>query len=296
MTELNHVPPTTPVEEITEHLRRDGYVIVDDLASPELMDAVEAEMAPFIEAGAAGRNPLLGKKTKRTGAMIARSPSSRKLIQDPTILGVAGSFLGHASAFQLHLTQVISIYPGETAQGLHRDQIAWDFFPFPDDYQVQCNTLWAMSPEYTKEMGATRVVPGSHLPGNSDDFTDADCLYAEMTRGSVLLYGGKILHSGGANTTEDKVRTALNITYAVGWVRQEENQFLSTPIEIAKTLDDDLLRLMGYQEGAFAMGYYRDFEDPIVAVRGDGYAPGIDIEELQGAAQKGMQQFLASST
>jgi ectoine hydroxylase-related dioxygenase (phytanoyl-CoA dioxygenase family) len=78
-----------------------------------------------------------------------------------------GSSLDHAGAYQLMLTQVISIYPGEKAQGFQRDENAWDYFPFPADYQVQCNTLWALS-DYTSEMGATRIVPGSQLPGGSN--------------------------------------------------------------------------------------------------------------------------------
>jgi ectoine hydroxylase-related dioxygenase (phytanoyl-CoA dioxygenase family) len=62
------------------------------------------------------------------------------------------------------------------------------------------------------------------------------------------------------------VRQGINLTYSVGWVRQEENQYLSTPIEVARTLDDDLLRLIGYQVGGLAMGYVRDFEDPMVMI------------------------------
>ncbi|HEY9267109.1 MAG TPA: phytanoyl-CoA dioxygenase family protein, partial [Mycobacterium sp.] len=75
-----------------------------------------------------------------------------------------------------------------------------------------------------------------------------------------------------------------NINYCVGWVRQEENQFLSVPPEVARTLDDDLLRLIGYKEGAWAMGYFRDFEDPLRAVRGDEVAYGFDADSLNGNA------------
>jgi ectoine hydroxylase-related dioxygenase (phytanoyl-CoA dioxygenase family) len=295
MTELNHVSATTPVSELVEHMRRDNYVIVDNLVPPSLMDAIAEEVAPYIEATPIGYNAILGKKTRRTGALIARSPSCRELIQNPSILGTVGAFLGHASAFQLMLTQIISIEPGESAQGLHRDQVAWDFFPFPEDYHVQCNMLWALS-DYTAEMGATRVVPGSHLPGalTPKEYTDADCLQAEMSRGSVLIYSGKIVHSGGANKT-DQVRRAININYSVGWVRQEENQYLSVPLEVARTLDDDLLKLMGYQEGAFSMGYIRDFEDPLRAVRGDAVAYGFDPERVRADASPEFAAFLAGS-
>lgn len=295
MPELNHVAPTTPIEEIAEHLSRDGYVIVDNLAPPGLMDRIEREVSPYIESTATGYHAMMGHKTRRTGALIARSPASRELIQNPTVLGVCEKFLGHASAFQLMLTQIISIEPGETAQSLHRDQICWDFFPFPDNYQVQCNTLWAMT-DYTKEMGATRIVPGSHLPGarHYSDYADAECLQAEMSRGSVLIYGGKIVHSGGANRSQ-KPRRAININYSVGWVRQEENQYLTVPIDIAKTLDDDLLKLMGYQEGAYAMGYIRDYEDPLCAVRDD-YDPfGFDPSRIRSAASADLAALVAGS-
>jgi hypothetical protein len=293
MTEMHHVPASTPVAELVDYMRRDNYVIVDNLVPTSTMDAIEDEVAPYIESTPIGYNTILGTKTRRTGALIARSPTCRDLIQHPTILGTVGEFLGHASAFQLMLTQIISIEPGESAQGLHRDQGAWDYFPFPDDYHVQCNMLWALS-DYTAEMGATRVVPGSHRPGSRKpkEYTDAECLQAEMARGSVLIYSGKIVHSGGANKTVDKVRRAININYSVGWVRQEENQYLSVPLEIAKTLDDDLLKLMGYQEGAFAMGYIRDFEDPLRAVR-EGVPYGFDPSRVRAGAAEEHAAFLA---
>jgi ectoine hydroxylase-related dioxygenase (phytanoyl-CoA dioxygenase family) len=177
--------------------------------------------------------------------------------------------LEKATAYQLHLTQVISVFPGETEQPLHRDELAWDFFPFPTDYDVQCNTIWAMT-DFTVENGATRVLTGTHELGQKVTSAEAQVgravERAEMKRGSAFFYTGKVFHGAGANHS-DAVRQGINITYCVGWVRQEENQYLSTPIEVARTLDDDLLKLMGYQLGGIAMGYVRDFEDPIVTVR-----------------------------
>jgi ectoine hydroxylase-related dioxygenase (phytanoyl-CoA dioxygenase family) len=88
-----------------------------------------------------------------------------------------------------------------------------------------------------------------------------------MTAGSCLLYTGKVFHGGGANTSP-ATRLGANITYVVGWLRQEENQYLSVPRDIAVTLDDDLLRLMGYRTGAYALGYIDDVRDPLEALRG----------------------------
>ena len=263
---LHHFAAGVDPVEVSDHLRRFGYAIVDDAADQALLDRLEAEAMPHIEASAAGRDDYDGRFTRRTGALVARCPSVRRLVMDPPVVGAVGHFLGHASAVQLHLTQIISVEPGETAQKLHRDEMAFDFFDFGPDYHVQCNTMWALT-DFTAGNGATWILPGSS--GLDDDTALKSAgAQAEMGRGSVLFYEGKVLHGAGANTSSG-VRRGVNITYAVGWVRQEENQYLACPPELARTLDDDLLRMMGYTQGAFALGYVGDQTDPLAALRGD---------------------------
>lgn len=266
---LQHLPPTSEAADVVAALRADGACVVDDLAPAGLMDRVAAEMAPHVDVTPEGEDDFIGRRTRRTGSMVARSPASRELITHPLVLAVAGSLLDKASVFQLHLTQVISVLPGESDQPLHRDELAWDFFPFPTDYDVQCNTIWALT-DFTRENGATRVLPGTHLLPQATTAPEAaagrSVERAVMRRGSVLFYTGKVFHGAGANLSGG-VRQGINLTYSVGWLRQEENQYLSTPLEVAKTLDDDLLRLMGYQLGGIAIGYVGDFEDPMSTVR-----------------------------
>ena len=48
----------------------------------------------------------------------------------------------------------------------------------------------------------------------------------------------------------------MNITYCLSWLRQEENQFLSCPPEIARTLEPELQELLGYTMANYALGYY----------------------------------------
>ena len=257
----SHVDPV----EVSGHLRRFGYAIVDDVADRGLLDRLEAEAMPYIEASAAGRDEYDGRFTRRTGALVARCPASRPLVMHPLVVGAVSHFLGHASAVQLHLTQIISVEPGETRQKLHRDEMAFDFFDFGVDYHVQCNTMWALT-DFTASNGATWILPGTSAI-DDEAAQVVDGAQAEMRRGSVLFYEGKVLHGAGANTSSG-VRRGVNITYAVGWVRQEENQYLACPPEIARTLDDDLLRMMGYTQGAFALGYVGDQTDPLAALRG----------------------------
>ena len=262
---ITHLPADTAIEAVVAALGADGAVVVDQVAAPELLDAVEAELRPYLEATPTGPDDFSGSQTRRTGALIARSPSSRDLVMHPLALQTAQAFLSHATNIQLHLTQAIAIGSGESAQPVHRDQWAFDFFPFPRDYEVQCNTMWALT-DFTEENGATRVVVGSNHAEDKLRFEFADTEPAVMDRGSVLFYSGSVYHGGGPNRSST-TRIGLNITYNVAWLRQEENQYLSVPREVAETLPTDLLRLMGYERGAYALGYIDDLRDPIEAVR-----------------------------
>ena len=277
---VEHLKPADGPERVAEVLARDGCAVVDRVVEPEVLDRVAAEMAPFCEATPSGPDTFSGRHTRRTGGLIARSPTARGLITHPLVLGSVGRVLGHATSFQLHLTQIIAIGPGEAPQAIHRDQWAFDFFPFPQGYEVQCNTIWAMT-DFTEQNGATRVIPGSHRREDKLEFRQEDTEPAEMEAGSVLLYTGSLYHGGGANRS-DAVRSGLNITYDVAWLRQEENQYLSCPSDVARTLPEDLLRLMGYARGAYALGYVDDLRDPLEVLRPGAARTGLgDLESAQ---------------
>ena len=232
-----------------------------------MLDQINAELEPYMAETPYG-DEFSGHQTRRTGGLIARSPASRALVMHPTVTGAVGSVLGHVTTFQLHLTQVISIEPGQGAQYVHRDQWAFDFFSFPSGYEVTCNTIWAMT-DFTEENGGTRVIPGSHRAEDKLRFTEADTEAAVMRKGSAFVYTGALYHGGGPNQS-DGTRHGVNIAYCVGWLRQEENQYLSVPPEIARELPEDLLRMMGYASGAYALGYVDDLRDPLAVLRGGG--------------------------
>ncbi len=279
---IAHVAPDTTAAELDAILRRDGAVVIDELADDEMIDAVAREMAPYIEATPFGSDEFTGRATRRTGALVARSPASHRMIQHPLVLDATANLLDRATTYQLHLTQTIAIGPGSSAQSIHRDEWAFDLFDFPSDYHVQCNTIWAMT-DFTEENGATRIIPGSQDWPIDHGHTIDETVPAEMTKGSCLLYTGKVYHGGGANES-DATRIGLNITYNVGWLRQEENQYLSVPRDVAAALPQDLQRLIGYRIGSYALGYIDDVRDPIEAL-GDATAGrsgfGVDQIHLQ---------------
>lgn len=278
MATIEHLSASATGAEVAEVVARDGAVIIDDVVAPSVMDDIRSELAPWLDATPCGPDEFSGRNTRRTGGLVARSQTCRDLVMHPLVLGAAQELLKDGTGFQLHLTQVIAIGPGEPAQTIHRDQWAFDFFPFPQGYDVQCNTIWAMT-DFTEENGATRVVPGSNRLADRLEFTQADTIPAEMRKGSVLVYSGSVYHGGGANRSND-VRAGINITYNRSWLRQEENQYLAVPFEIARTLPDDLLRLIGYARGAYALGYVDDLRDPLEVLKGSSAAAPSGLGDL----------------
>jgi len=287
---VKHLPATSSADEVAAALAQDGAAIVDHLVTAEVLDKVAEELRPWIDATRFGPDDFSGRRTRRTGGLVGRSQACRDLVMHPLVLATTRKVLSQAMSFQLHLTQVIAIDPGQPAQPIHRDQWAFDFFPFPKGYEVQCNTLWAMT-DFTERNGATRVIPGSNHFEDKLQFREQDSVPAEMTKGSVLFYTGSVYHGGGANRS-DATRIGINITYNVSWLRQEENQYLSVPLEVARTLPVELLRLMGYARGAYALGYVDDPRDPIAVVRPDLAHSGLGDEETEERVREQTAEFL----
>ncbi len=252
---LQTLAPDCKASEIAGALQRDGACIVRDVLSAAELARLDADLAPWIERSQTGADDFTGRHTKRTGALVARCAEVRPLVTHPLVLAAANEFLGPwCERIQLHLTQTIDILPGQTAQILHRDRLAWGGY-IPKPIEPQFNTIWALT-DFTESNGATHVIPGSHdWPLERNPKSPDESIQAVMSRGSVLCYGGTVIHGGGANRS-DAARIGLNVTYCLGWLRQEENQFLSCPPRIAKDLDPALTDLLGYTMGNYALGYY----------------------------------------
>lgn len=264
-----------PLDQIVAAVAADGCAIIERAVPESTIDAVLSEMAPYVDAIDPGSDDFTGRNTRRAGSLIARSTASHELVMHPAVLGVAEAIIGkNATNIQLHLTQIIEIGPGEPAQLIHRDQWAWDFFPFPQGFEVELSTIWA-GVDFTEENGATRVIPGSNHWDPERKGTAEETVQATMPKGSVVVYTGSLMHSGGANKSDQR-RSGINVDYCLGWLRQEENQYLSCPPAQAKNLPTELARLAGYQRGGYALGYYGDLSDPLLAVHPEsGLTPGF---------------------
>ena len=273
---LQTLDATATTQDILSVMQQDGATIVRGVIDQDAVRRLIGEVTPHIETTPMGRDDFTGRHTQRTGALAARSPSCRQLIMNALALNAARSFLGpFTDRIILHLTQTIHIHPGSRAQPLHRDRLAWGTH-LPRHIEPQFNTLWALT-DFTAENGATRCVPGSHRWDWKQRAERDQIVQAEMTAGSVFLYTGSVLHGGGENRASE-ARLGLNLTYTLGWLRQEENQYLSCPPHIAKNFEPELQELLGYTQGAYALGYFTDPQR---------HRPGQDILPPEAALGRG---------
>ena len=254
MPALDRLAANTTVDEVLHALERDGAVIIEKAISAAQVEVLGGELRPFIDDTGLIDDELVGRLTTRTGALVARSPAARQAITHPLVLDAARRFLGRFSTnIQLNLTQVMRLLPGQPAQQLHRDRYLWSQH-LPATVEPMFNCMWALT-DFTEQNGATRVAPGSQRWPWDRAAAPGEVIPATMPAGSVLLYTGSVIHGGGHNAS-DAPRIGMNITYLLAWLRQEENQYLSCPPDIARDLPVELRDLLGYTTGNGGLGYY----------------------------------------
>lgn len=253
MADLKRFESKEGADAIVSALREDGAVVVLDLLAPDLVGALNAEVTPHLEAADPGMkhlNPAIawffGDRTRHVSGMPGKS---RRFAVDvmchPLLLEVCDRVLLPSCArYQLNLGHLIDRGPGADAQVLHRDELVWSFLPQPHS-EVQVAMIAALE-DFTPEIGATRVVPGSHRWPKDRQPEPHEVVDAVMPAGAAVLYLGSTIHGGGANATDDRWRRGLHLSYVLGWLRTEENNLLAVPPEIARTLPRQAQELLGY--------------------------------------------------
>lgn len=263
-------------QDVLHAIAKDGAAIVHDFVSPDLLARLNDDLADAVASvlpGSRSDSPTWtvfhGSNTKRFAGLCAKSPAFVELIQHPLMNKWAHSALTPvAGGYWLNTGQAMLIGPGETPQMLHRDQDNWPLFSAigATAPEVTVSCMVALS-DFDHATGAARVIPGSHLWNDYSRPVDQDdTVAAEMPAGSALLYSGKVIHGGGANSTIDTWRRGLHMSFVVGWLTPEEAHTIAVPWTVARTLPQFVQQLLGYASydpGSHPGGrlWLVDFED-----------------------------------
>jgi ectoine hydroxylase-related dioxygenase (phytanoyl-CoA dioxygenase family) len=235
--------PGMDISTDLERIARDGYTIIENAIEPDLVaglvdDLLRLERDHDVKPA---RNPFEGTRTVRIYNLLVHGERFERIPVHTNVLRVVEGVLD--AGCLISSLSSISIDPGERAQPIHADD---QLIPLPKPHvPTVCNTMWALT-DFTAENGATRVIPGSHLRDHSPTFGERyESVPAEMPRGSVLVWHGSLWHGGGANRSAHR-RIGIAMNYCAGWIRQQENQQLGVPREIARGFSPRLRELVGY--------------------------------------------------
>jgi ectoine hydroxylase-related dioxygenase (phytanoyl-CoA dioxygenase family) len=254
MADLTRLDAASDAEAIGDVLEEQGAVLVDGLLDDSTVAAVNAEIdADMAEADPAMAhiNPAIGwffgDRTKHLSSVVAVSPTfATDVLVHPLYRALCDRVLGPSCArYQMNLAHVINRGSGSDAQIFHRDEDVWVHMPTARP-ELELSSMIALV-DFTRENGATMVVPGSHRwPDRARQPEPDEVAHAEMAAGSAVIYLGSTIHAGGANTTADEWRRGGHLSFCLGWLRTEENNYLGTPPSVAAAYPREVQELLGY--------------------------------------------------
>lgn len=272
-----------------QQIEAQGYTIVTDFLSARTLQRVRDGLAPHLRSHA-GRNNFEGHQTERVYTLVGRGPVFEEIVQDDRILGLLDALL--SPGYLLTASQAICIYPGETPQPIHYDDV---FYPIARPRpSVSISTIVAVD-AFTADNGCTEVIPGSHRWSDADiagayDGRDANApMPAALTRqlvpvvmpaGACIVFHGTLLHRGGANRSRAP-RLAFSNQYCQPWARTQENFFLGLPTSLVKHMSPRLQTLLGYDVMPPFMGHVTA-SHPAKVLR-DGYANAVAAQPRVGS-------------
>ncbi len=181
-------------------LHRDGYALLrgaipanwlDDLRAAFDRNVMPSDQWP-VPRGADWRHALLDL-----------DPMVQAVCRLPDLLTVVGELIGE----RFFISQVEGREPlaGGGHQKLHRDLSAQR----PGDTAIAL----AYFDDFSRENGATRIVPGSHrvAPGETPFDMDDDSLSAQISgcAGDIVVFDADLVHAGSLNPTGTRRRSIL---------------------------------------------------------------------------------------
>lgn len=247
---------TVTGEQLVKSIIANGGVIIRNFLDINTVKIVEQDVRPYIDTDKPWSGEFFPKETRRVTGLARKSTTFvDSIVMNPLWLHLTHELLTsrhitwagptqHESISrpQVSATIVFAIQPGAKDQVLHRDdgnshniipEITEDQYTPARDETIG---LFVAGSKTTRQNGATRFVPRSHLQHTftkpPDEADDPDCVvYAEMDPGDAFMMLGSCYHGGSANKSVDEERLVFASFSTKGFLRQVSKNFLMKQTE-----------------------------------------------------------------
>ena len=220
-----------------DQLDREGFLVLEDFFPDTLRQDLinRVETLYRLEGEAAGSEFRAEPGVRRLANLVDKGEIFREVFANAEVLRYIGHLL--RPRFKLSSLNARSANPHEHGhQPLHVDQGL-----LPDaGGAVVANVVWMLD-DFTRENGAMRVVPRTHLSGRrpQEALTDANAAHPDEIlvtgrAGTICIVNAHLWHGGTANRT-DRPRRAIHSFYCRSDVAQQQYQkrLLSQPVQAA---------------------------------------------------------------
>lgn len=224
-------------------LQQNGYLNLGKLLSDTQLDTINKRIAEIQDyEGEKSGSELMDspyiRHPKEEGAdrladLVNKGDVFDVFYTHPKVLAAMKVVLGES--IKLSSLNFRAAKPGMGLQKLHVD---WHEAVAPNDFKV-CNSIWLLD-DFSKENGATRIVPGTHLKSElpqdvlSDSFANhPEELIINAPAGTVFIFNSHTWHGGTTNNTH-KPRRSIHSYFCR---RDQPQQIDQKRYILKKTLD-----------------------------------------------------------
>ena len=267
-THAHQLARTDDFEQGCRNLEQYGYTIHENFLSAEDLGSItarleeQAEMereqgvATLSASGHAGQDRHFGgdKATAAVFQQVSFVPNKgkefRNLMRHPVALAYC-KHMFRGEPFNLATQSAMILRAGGTPQVLHADQQA---IAFPTPFPVMLNVMTCLS-DFEADMGATRLVPGSHLASSPDMTVERDAAVAAIggelvpltaKAGSALIWESRTWHCQWASTSP-RTRMSIAAVYGVHFVKPQDVYPAIIHDDVYDILDEEEKRLLGFE-------------------------------------------------
>ena len=235
-------------------LEKNGYINLGQLLSDQEVIQINLELKRLMEeegekAGAELMDSKYIKHPKEAGAdrladLVNKGEVFDIFYTHPRVLAGIAHVLG--TDIKLSSLNYRAAKPGSGLQKLHVD---WHEAVVPGQYKV-CNSIWLLD-NFSKENGATRIVPGSHLTGTlpqdvllDQEAPHPDEIVIEAPAGSVFIFNSHAWHGGTINSTM-KSRRAIHSYFCQSDQPQQVEQSRYIKKDTLQRLTPSAIKILG---------------------------------------------------